>query len=150
MGLKQPLHSGKYSHKVHFCTGSCCPWPQRSHWPTGEGIGHSGGRCVSGGSYLDRERSTQMLAHNLSKHFRQEWWPSSHTPSSAGGPCSRGSQTSQPWGPPCIWRALTQCTQNGVYSARAGYSCQDCCLEVPGSAAVPVAAELPRPRAILL
>lgn len=33
--------------------------------------------------------------------------PSAHTSSSARGPCSSGSRTSQPWCPPCIWRDLT-------------------------------------------
>lgn len=37
--------------------------------------------------------------------------PSPHTSSPAGGPCSSGNQTSQPWCPPCTWRDLWRQTE---------------------------------------
>lgn len=62
------------------CTGSCCPRPQRSHWPSAEGTCHHRSRCcASRGSYTSLESAltsswhcSQVLAHCLSKHARQQ------------------------------------------------------------------------------
>ena len=84
----------------------------------------------------------QELVRSLCNHFRQQPWPSFSTHFL---PCRRSLQwwqTSQPWRLPTLYlgRLHTGCVDSGIYSARAGYRCQQRAPGHAGRAGVPAAA----------